>query len=118
MSNRCSVCAHPSLADIDRDLEAGVPYRALAAQNGLSRSALQRHLKHLARRLAQERWHAHLAHQAALLEKLETLEVRLDRLFHTASDFRLPHVALGCLRESLRLLSLKEKLRLHREGQP
>jgi hypothetical protein len=51
--------------------------------------------------LAQARHHADQAHLTSSLEKLDTLEVRLDRLFRTAEDFRLPHIALGWLRESL-----------------
>ena len=111
MAKRCSVCAHPSQAEIDRGLLAAVPYRTLAGQFDLSLSALSRHKKHMAGRLVLDRRHQDQAHQAALLERLELLNTRLDRLFNFAADDHSLHVALGCIRESLRLLSLLERCR-------
>ena len=111
MAKRCSVCSHPSQAEIDRGLLATVPYRTLAGQFALSLSALSRHKKHLAGRLVLDRRHQDQAHQAALLERLELLNARLDRLFSSAADGHSFHVALGCVRQSLRLLSLLERCR-------
>ena len=117
MVQRCSVCSHPSRPEIDRGLMKGVPYRSLAGQFGLSPSALCRHTKHLARQLDCEQRREDASRQAALLEKLELLDTRLDRLFNSALDLRSLHVALGCIRESLRLHSQKallERSRLDR----
>ena len=111
MAKRCSVCSHPSQAVIDRGLLAAVPYRTLAGEFNLSLSALSRHKKHLAGRLVLDRRRQDQAHQVALLERLELLSTRLDRLFSFAADDHSLHVALGCLRESLRLLSLLERCR-------
>jgi len=112
MVPRCSVCSHPSLSEIDRGLMQGLPYRSLAGQFGLSPSALCRHTKHLALQLDfQARREAH-DRQDALLEKLDLLDTRLDRLFNSALDLRSLNVALGCIRESLRLISLLERVRL------
>src|SRR4030042_1243120 len=108
---RCSVCNHPSQPDIDRGLLSGVPLRTLAAQFRLSPSALHRHTRHLARRLDLERRHEDQAQLSAFLDKLDLLQTRLDRLFNAAADYRSLHVALGCIREAVRLLSLQEKLR-------
>jgi hypothetical protein len=90
---------------------AAVPYRALAGKYGLSPSALRRHTQHLASNLDQQRRREDQAQIAALLDKLDLLNARLDRLFNHAADTRSLHVALGCIRESLRLVSLKERLR-------
>jgi hypothetical protein len=108
---RCSVCNHASLPEIDRGLINGVPLRTLAADYGLSPSALCRHTKHLRRQLALEQRQADQSHLSALLDKLDLMEVRLDRLFLKAEEFHSLHVSLGCLQESLRLLSLREKFR-------
>jgi len=81
---RCSVCNHPSLPEIDRGLINGVPLRTLAGNFGLSPSALSRHTRHLRRQLAHEQRHADQAHTSALLDKLDLLELRLDRLFRQA----------------------------------
>ena len=118
---RCSVCAHPSLPEIDRGLIQGLTYRSLAAQFGLSPSALCRHTKHLARYLDHEQQEQDDFRQATLLEKLELLDVRLDRLFNSALEFRSLNVALGCIRESLRLhaqKSLLERRQNRRGGLP
>ena len=111
MVKRCSVCSHPSRGEIDRGLLQAVPYRTLSAQFGLSPSALCRHGKHLARQRDLQTRHEDQSRQAALLEKLALLDSRLDRLFNSSLDLRAHHVALGCIRESLRLLSLLERLR-------
>jgi hypothetical protein len=118
MIKRCSVCNHPSRAEIDQGIRAAVPYRTLGGQFGLSTSALCRHSKHLARQLELERRQEDQSHQDAIIEKLALLDSRLDRLFNSAADFRSLHVALGCIRESLRLLSLLERVRLPLMGQP
>jgi hypothetical protein len=118
MVKRCSVCHHPSRPEIDRSLMAAVPYRALAAQFNLSTSAICRHAKHLARQLELQRRHQDQSHQQALLDKLDLLDTRLDRLFNSAAEFSSYNVALGCIRESLRLLSLLERVRHGSVNQP
>ena len=121
MVQRCSVCSHSSRPEIDRGLMQGVPYRSLAGQFGLSPSALCRHTKHLARHLDWEQRRQDASRQDALLEQLELLDTRLNRLFNSALDLRSLNVALGCIRESLRLHSQKnllERSRLGVGGQP
>jgi hypothetical protein len=112
MNKRCTVCNHAERPEIDRKLIRGVPYRPLAEQFGLSPSALRRHNKHLASHLDQQRRRQDQANITALLERLDLLNARLDRLFNSAADQRSLHVALGCIRESLRLVSLQERFRL------
>ncbi len=46
-----------------------------------------------------------------VISQFDFLSIRQDRLFPNATDFHSLHVALGCLRESLRRLSLQERLR-------
>ena len=116
-SARCTVCNHPSRPEIDRALIDGVPYRTLAATHGLSVSALCRHTKHLRHQLVLQQRQADQSQASAFLEKLALLEVRLDRLFRKAEESRSLHVSLGCLQESLRILSLREKFR-HSLGGP
>ncbi|MGB8992184.1 MAG: hypothetical protein WCD80_09025 [Desulfobaccales bacterium] len=80
--------------------------------------ALSRHSRHLRRQLAHEQRHADQPYTSALLDKLDLLEVRLDRLFRQAADFHSLHIFLGCLQESMRILFLREKVRHSLEGQP
>jgi len=116
-SARCTVCNHPSRPEIDRALIDGVPLRTLAATHGLSASALCRHTRHLRHQLVIQQRQADQSQAAAFLEKLALLEVRLDRLFRKAEESHALYVSLGCLQESLRVLSLREKVR-HSLGGP
>jgi hypothetical protein len=110
-SARCTVCNHPARPEIDRALIDGVPYRTLAAAHGLSASALCRHIKHLRHQLVIQERRTEQTQVSQFLEKLELLEVRLERLFRKAEESRSLSVSLGCLQESLRILSLREKFR-------
>ena len=111
MVNRCTVCSHPSEFEINRNLIDGVPLRALAAQHGLSPSALCRHKKHIDRE--REILHRQIDrdYQSGVMDKLELLDTRLDRLFGASLDYHRLHVSLGCIRESLRLLELLDRFR-------
>jgi hypothetical protein len=114
MVDRCTVCSHPDTFEINRNLLAGAPLRALAAKHGLSPSALCRHKKHIDREreilLREQDRH----HTDTVLDKLELLDIRLDRLFGASLDYHSLNVSLGCIRESLRLLALLDRLRLGR----
>ncbi|MFA4901830.1 MAG: hypothetical protein WC600_03700 [Desulfobaccales bacterium] len=110
-SARCTVCHHPSRPEIDRALIDAVPYRTLAATYGVSPSALCRHIKHLQHQMVVQERRTEQSQISQFLEKLELLEVRLDRLFRKAEDSRSLNVSLGCLQESIRVLALQEKVR-------
>jgi hypothetical protein len=43
MPRRCSVCLHPAKETIDLAILKGIPFRTLADQYGLSKTALIRH---------------------------------------------------------------------------
>ncbi len=118
MDSRCTVCTHASLAEIDRALMDGLPLRPLAAQFGLSASALSRHLKHLDRALAARDRQVRQHQVSQLLDQLNLLEARLDRIFRQAENLHHLHISLGCIQESLRLLTLREKLRLSQGCRP
>lgn len=68
MVKRGSICNHPERREIDQGLMAAVPYRTMAAQYGLSPSALCRHAKHLTRALEAQRRHQDEFRQAAMLD--------------------------------------------------
>ena len=118
MDYRCTVCNHPSLAEIDQGLLQGLPLRPLAAQFGLSSSALSRHLKHLRQALTARDNREYQAHQAALMEELDLLKARLNRLFRKSEDLHSLHISLGCIQESIRLLALQERLRYSLSHRP
>ena len=111
MPKPCSVCTHPSREQIDRALMSGVPYRTLAAQYDLSASALCRHMRHLARyreNLVKQEDHRH---NLAMLDKIDLLTFRLDRLFNEAQHRNSLRVALESVKEYARLLDLMQRFR-------
>ncbi len=112
----CSVCHHPSLAEIDRALMTGLSLRPLAALYGLSPSALSRHTKHLRHALAAQGREDQQAKLAAFLDELELYKVRLDRLFLKSQDAHSLHISLGCIQESLKVLTLRARLSQSLEG--
>jgi hypothetical protein len=118
MDKRCTVCTHAERPEIDRLLIRGVAYRALAVQFGLSSSALRRHTKHLAGHLDLQRRQEDQTNLAALLERLDLLNARLDRLFNSAADQHSLFVALGAVREAIRLVSLQERFRHQPDDRP
>jgi len=111
MSKRCTVCTHPHRALIDMDLLNGVPYRKLAAQHNLSPSALCRHTRHIARNLEAMDRDQDQRFKREILERLDLLNVRLDRTFQEATNNQSLRIALDCIRESIRVLNLTEKFR-------
>ena len=112
MPTRCTVCTHTARPEIDRALLSGISYRTLAAQYGLSPSALCRHTRHLARYLEKLQRQEDHTFNRAVLEKLDLLETRLNRMFHAAHEAHSLGLALDCVRQYIRILGLQEKFRL------
>jgi hypothetical protein len=56
-------------------------------------------------------YHEHQAHQAALIDEIDLLKARLNRLFRKSEDLHSSHISLGCIQESIRLLALQAKIR-------
>ncbi len=113
MDKRCTICTHPELEAISNAIIAGASLRDLAAQYGLSVSALSRHTKHIRRTLSVMADDDRQRQHHKLLEKLDLFEPRLERIFHQAQQRDSLHVSLGCVQEALRIFSLREKVRLN-----
>jgi hypothetical protein len=107
----CTVCHHPDLQEIDRALIEGVSLRPLAALYGLSPSALSRHTKHLQHALDHQRLAEQRAQLTASLDELDLLKFRLDHLFRKSEESQSLHISLACIQESIKLLSLRAKIR-------
>ncbi len=118
MDLRCTVCNHASLKEIDQALMAGYSLRPLAARYGVSASALSRHLKHLDRALAARDQQERQQEATQLMDQVSLLEARLDRIFRKAENLHSLHISLGCIQESVRLLTLRQKLRGSSRGRP
>ncbi len=72
MARTCTVCAHPALADINRALVAGVPFRDIAGQYHLSKSAVERHqAEHLPKLLTKAAEAAEVRQALDVLQQLK-----------------------------------------------
>ncbi len=78
---------------------------------GFPSRRLSRHTRHLRQALDDAADEAQDRHQAALLDKLDLFEFRLERIFHKAQDHHALHISLGCVQEGLRIFTLREKIR-------
>jgi hypothetical protein len=47
MPRNCTICRHPERRDIDADLKAGMPYRAIAQRYSISKDAVSLHRRHI-----------------------------------------------------------------------
>ena len=98
---QCTICNHPQRVEIDKALIAGVSYRAIARQYGVSREAVGRHKRngHIAEQIekaARKKEIKRAGEIASVVEEKERREV--------ADADRLLRVVEGLLAECLRMV--------------
>ena len=122
MPRACSVCSHPDRERVELGLVTGRPKRRIAAEAGLSESAIHRHdAEHLPGAVLA----AHDAREAARADRLlsATLERESDALrlmakAESEGDVRAAVVALREARECLALRARIGERLLHDETAP
>lgn len=111
MPRRCSVCAHPDRESVELGLVSGRPRRRLAAEAGVSESAIHRHDAHHVPSVLV--W-AEDAREAAKADRLlsATLERESDalRLMAKAEDEGDVRGAVVALREARECLELRARI--------
>jgi len=115
MPRRCTVCAHPERAEIDRTLATGnVPFSRIASRYGVHEAAIRRHsADHLPAVMAEAAQAELVAHGASLLDQVTSLHRRALGLLQraeVAGDFR---AAMAGIREARGCIELLARL----EGQ-
>jgi len=111
MSRACTVCTHPRSAEIDRAIVSrDGSLRKIAAEAGVTESALRRHRGHIDATLAKAAETRELAEADELLEKvrtglrtLEALEARLATILSEAWGSGDKRTALAAIREFTRV---------------
>jgi len=108
----CSICTRSDRAEIDRSLVTGVPLRELEARHtGTTRSALDRHRKHIPSALTQAKQAERVADATSVLSRLERLLSRCEAAFDRAmQDRKSQGVAAAYAREIRGCLELLAKL--------
>ncbi len=111
MPRVCTVCTHKERPDIDQALVARQPFRYIAGQYGVSKSALVRHHDdHLPAALMRAQEAAEAAQADNLLAQVCDLRDRAIGILDTAVATDDLRVALGAIREARGCLELLGKL--------
>lgn len=107
----CGICSHPDRAAIDAAMVAGESLRDIVAgHNGTTRSALDRHRKHIAPALTQAKQAEEVADATTLLSRVEKLMSRCESLLEGATKDKKWAGAAAAARELRGCLELIGKL--------
>jgi len=110
MPRVCTVCTHPSKAEINKALLDKKPYRDIASRYDTSTATLLRHREHMPRQLAKAQEAAEVAHADDLLSQLKGLRNKAVNILlqaEKAGDYR---TALMGVREARACLELLAEL--------
>lgn len=98
---QCTICNHPQRLEIDTALVAGVSYRAIASQYGVSREAVGRHKRngHIAEQIAKVAKKKEIKQAKEIVAAVEKKERK-----ETADVDKLLGIVEGLLGECLRMV--------------
>jgi hypothetical protein len=107
----CRVCLHTDHQAIDTAIVAGTPYRTIAAQYGLSASAIFRHksVGHVASNLVEAKQNEKAQSADFIMAELVKLRKTAQKIVNESMKEK-PAVAVGALRELRGLLTLHAEL--------
>ncbi|HEV2070572.1 MAG TPA: hypothetical protein VGR26_12330 [Acidimicrobiales bacterium] len=106
----CTICNHPEVDQIDAALASNVPAPQVASRWDLHPSSVKRHKgKHLSAALVQAHQAAESDRALTLLDRIEELVNKVDRLVDTAEADGKPGLMLSGVKELRALLELLGK---------
>lgn len=107
MGRTCTICTSDRRSEIDAALVSGTSYRSVAARYGVATSALGRHRRaHLSAALVAVAAQRNEDHAATLVDRIERLIARTERLLTAAEQSGGVTTALAAVREMRELLRL------------
>ena len=109
MTRTCTVCEHPEIEEINKQLLAGGSYRDIAGQFGTSKSSLERHHKggHILEAMTKAKGAEEEAKADKLLEDLKSVRTRTEELLkkaEAAGEIKAWPAFLRELREQIKLM--------------
>ena len=111
MPRKCTICHHVEREEIDAALVRRDTFRNIAAQHGVSTSALVRHSDdHLPKALLKARDVAEVAAADNILGQMQDLRERALAILTKAEDSDDLRTALGAIRECCRCIELLGRL--------
>jgi transposase-like protein len=106
----CGICSHPERAAIDAALVEKGSLRAIAGQFGTTKSALDRHRKHIPAALTKAKQAEEVVEATSLLSRVERLMSRMETICQKATEQGEWAGAVGASRELRGCLELLGKL--------
>lgn len=108
MPKTCSICSHPNLEKINKQLLTGMSYRDIAGRFGTSKSSLERHHKagHIPDIMIKAEETKEIAIADSLLQQTQELRLKATSLLdqaESAGDLRAAGIFLRELRELVKL---------------
>jgi phosphoserine phosphatase len=110
MARTCTVCKNPRRPEIDAALLAGVAFRNIAKQFGLSTGTVFRHRRHVGQALAKAEKANEIARGNALVARLNELAADARRIKTQAELIGDLRTALAGVRELTRLVEVAAEL--------
>ena len=111
MPRTCTICRHAERAAIDSALVERRPFRDIAGQHDVSKSALVRHFDdHLPAKLAMAKVAAEVVNANSLLDQVTSLRSRAITILDTAEESGDLKTAISAIREARGCVELLGKL--------
>ena len=111
MPRTCTICRHAERAAIDSALVERRPFRDIAGQHDVSKSALVRHFDdHLPAKLAMAKVAAEVVNANSLLDQVTSLRSRAITILDTAEKSGDLKTAISAIREARSCVELLGKL--------
>jgi hypothetical protein len=111
MPQSCTICRQRDRPAIDAALIENEPLRNIAKQYGVTSTSLHRHRQHLPRHLLNAKQAQEATESTSLLDRVEKLIHRLDRIATRAEKDRAWSSAAGAIRETRGCLTLLARMR-------
>lgn len=119
MARICSICSHKRVSAIDECLVAGESYRSIARQFNISKDALRRHkADHIPKTIAKAQAASEVVRGDSLLDQLKTLQDKAHGIADKAEKAKNYSVALGGIREMVKIIELLAKLQGELQNAP
>jgi uncharacterized small protein (DUF1192 family) len=119
VSRTCTVCSHPKVSEINQALLGNESYRSIAKHFGASQSAMYRHQQeHLPQALVKAKDALEVLSADNLLARVGELEADARRIAAAAEASGDLKIALGGIREMVRIVELMAKLTGRLDGKP
>ena len=119
MPRRCTICSHKNIEEINKELVNGKPFRDIAGQFNISKSALERHkAKHLPGDLIKSKRIEEVVQADNIVERLINLTNETMQIYNEVKKIKDYDLALKAIARAEKQAELQAKLlgELQQEG--